>query len=108
MSPSAASWTVVFTPSAEADLFAIYDYIAERAGTAVASDFVGRIEQYCLGFSFVPERGTRRDDLRPRLRMVGFRRRATILFELNSEKRQVVILGIYYAGRNFEYDVSDE
>jgi hypothetical protein len=36
------------------------------------------------------------------LRTVGFRRRATILFEVDHKKRQVVIHGIYYGGRSFE------
>jgi hypothetical protein len=48
-----------------------------------------------------PERGTQRNDLRPGLRTVGYRRRATILFELDQQARKVVILGIYYAGRSF-------
>ena len=102
MSPTA--WSVVVTGSAEADLLAIYDYIAERGGTNAANRFVGSIEAYCLGMANTPERGTRRDDLRPGLRTVGFRRRATILFQLERQARKVVILGIYYAGRNFALD----
>jgi toxin ParE1/3/4 len=98
MSP--ASWSVVITPSAEADLVAIYDYIAERAGARTAHRFVNGIEAYCLAMTNTPERGTRRDDLRRGLRTVGFRRRATILFHLDRPARKVVILGIYYAGRN--------
>jgi toxin ParE1/3/4 len=99
MSP--AVWSVVITASAEADLVAIYDYIAERAGADIAYRFAQNIEAYCLGMADVPERGTRRDDLRPGLRTVGFRRRATILFQLDRKAQEVVILGIYYAGRNF-------
>ncbi|MGZ8390750.1 MAG: type II toxin-antitoxin system RelE/ParE family toxin [Rhodoplanes sp.] len=66
------TWSVVFSAAAEADLVAIYDYIAERGGPAVALRFVERIEAYCLDFSTMPERGTRRDDLRAGLRTVGF------------------------------------
>lgn len=95
------AYSVIITASAEADLLAIYNYIEERAGTAIALRFVDRIEQYCLGFANVPERGTRRDDLRRWLRTVGFRRRATILFEVDDRARQVVIHG-GYAGRSIE------
>jgi toxin ParE1/3/4 len=95
------TFTVVFSASAKADLFAIYDYIADRAGEAIAVRFVERIEAYCLGFRDMPERGTKRDDLRPGLRTVGFRRRATILFEVENATAQVIIHGIYYGGRNF-------
>jgi toxin ParE1/3/4 len=96
------TFTVVFAASAKADLFAIYDYIAERAGAEIAIRFVETIEDYCHGFSTMPERGIRRDDLRPRLRTVGFRRRATILFEVDRKARRVAIHGIYYGGRSLE------
>lgn len=96
------TYAVIFSAAAEADLYAIYDYIAERAGAQIALRFIESIEHYCLGFADTPERGTRRDDLRPGLRTVGFRRRATILFAVDRAARQVVIHGIYYAGRSLE------
>ena len=101
------TYTVIFSAPAEADLFAIYDYIAERAGGAIALRFVESIETYCLDFAQMPERGMRRDDLRPGLRTVGFRRRATILFEVDSAARRVVIHGVYYGGRSLE-GIEDE
>lgn len=96
------TFTVVFSAPAKADLFAIYDYIFERAGAEIALRFFESIEAYCSGFSNMPERGTKRDDLRPGLRTVGFRRRATILFEVERNAGRVVIHGIYYGGRNLE------
>jgi toxin ParE1/3/4 len=103
------TFTVGFTSSAKADFFAIYDYIAERAGAEIALRFIESIEAYCLGFATMPERGTKRDDLRPGLRTVGFRRRATILFEVEQTARRVVIHGVYYAGRSLErFDEQDE
>jgi plasmid stabilization system protein ParE len=51
------TYAVIFSAPAEADLFAIYDYIAERAGGAIALRFVESIEAYCLGFAHMPERG---------------------------------------------------
>jgi plasmid stabilization system protein ParE len=92
---------------AENDLFAIYDYIAARAAPATALRFLERLEKYCLSFGEVPESGTRRDELRPRLRTAGFRRRATILFEVDHASRGVIIHGIYYAGRNIELPDED-
>jgi toxin ParE1/3/4 len=103
------TFRVVFSASAKADLFAIYDYIAERAGATIALRFVESIEIYCRGFETLPERGARRDDLRPGLRTVGFRRRATILFEVERATRQVVIHGIYFGGRSLVgLDETDE
>jgi plasmid stabilization system protein ParE len=107
MSPARPAWTVVITKPARDDLFAIYDYVADRADEEIALRFIDRIEAFCLGFATVPERGTRRDDLRPGLRTAGFRRRVTILFELDRPSRTVVILGIYYGGRNIGGTTAD-
>ena len=101
-------YAVIISNAAEGDLVAVYRYIAERAGDDTALRFVDRIEQYCLSFANFPERGTKRDDLRRGLRTIGFRRRATILFEIDRRARQVIIHGIYYAGRNLEATEGDD
>ena len=88
---------VIFRPSAEADLQAIYEFIEQR-NPEYASRFVGRIESYCLGFADFPERGTRRDDLRPGMRIVGFERRVLIAFTVLDET--VEIAHILYGGRD--------
>jgi toxin ParE1/3/4 len=95
-------FAVSFSAAAEADLIAIYDYVAERAGAEVAFNYVSRIETYCLGFNVAPERGSRRNDLGQGLRTVGFERSATILFQVAAKPRTVTVLGIYYRGRSFE------
>jgi toxin ParE1/3/4 len=64
---------VVLAPEARTDLFGIYTYISERSGIARALAYVERIEAYCKGFADFPERGTRRDDLSPGLRVIGLR-----------------------------------
>jgi toxin ParE1/3/4 len=91
---------VIFSPEARDDLFSLYMYIAERSGHSLAIGFVNRIEGYCLGFEVAAERGTRRDDLRPGLRLVGFERRMTVAFHV--EPRSVTIDRIFYAGRDVE------
>src|SRR5690348_17109436 len=70
---------VSFRPQAEADLFGLYRYIAAEAGLEVAGAYIGRIEAACLSLETFPERGTRRDDIRPGLRTIGFEGRATIV-----------------------------
>lgn len=97
-------FAVTFTAAAQSDLTAIYDYIAERAGASIAFGYAKRLEQYCLGLSLAPERGSRRDDLGRGVRTVGFERNATILFQVNSKSRTVTILGLYYRGRAIEPD----
>ena len=91
---------VYFRPQAEADLVALYDYIASQAGVIVAGGYIDRIETACLALANFPERGTRRDDILPGLRTIGFERRATIAFRVL--KTRVDIVTIAYGGRDFE------
>jgi plasmid stabilization system protein ParE len=92
--------SVAFDPQAQHDLDDIFEYIADHASVATARAFTGRLEAYCLGFETFPERGTRRDDIRPGLRTVGFRRKATVAFTIKEDR--VVILRILYGGRNVD------
>ncbi len=91
---------VTFRPLAEADLFALYRRIAEAAGTGVAGAYIDRIESACLALETFPERGTRRDDIRPGLRTIGFERRATIVFQI--ARAEVVVVRISYGGQDYE------
>ena len=93
---------VVFAPRAERHLESIYLHIEAQAGAARADAFTGRIVAYCLALTRFPERGMRRDDLRPRVRFVGYRRRVSIAFIVEPEA--IVILGVYYSGRDYEAD----
>ena len=89
---------VVFAPEAQDDLLQLYDFIADRAGSSRARTYTDSILSYCLGFATFPERGTRRDDLRPGLRIVGFRRRVTIAFHIGQDR--VTIDRVLYGGRD--------
>ena len=91
---------VVFAPEARDDLKDLYLFIAERADAGQALAYVERIETYCRGFTDFPERGTRRDDLFPGLRVVGFERRVTIAFHVGADT--VTFLRILYGGRDID------
>ncbi|MBS0522185.1 MAG: type II toxin-antitoxin system RelE/ParE family toxin [Proteobacteria bacterium] len=91
--------TVVFAPEARHDLLELGDWIAERAGVETALNYIARLEEYCLDFEVSPERGRRRDDIRPGLRITGFERRVTIAFTVS--ETEVTILRLYYGGRNW-------
>lgn len=91
---------VVFTPEARNDLFEIYDWIAEKASPQIAITYIDRIEAYCLRFELASERGHRRDDISPGLRIVGFERRVTIAFAVDDD--HVTILRLFYGGQNWE------
>ena len=91
---------LVFRPLARQDLVDLCDFIATDAGAAIALGYVDRIEAACLALTRFPERGTRRDEIRPGLRSIGFERRATILFEVRPE--EILIVRIAYGGRDLD------
>jgi toxin ParE1/3/4 len=95
-----AAREVIFAPEALADLQGLYDAIAEGAAPARALAWVEQVRAYCQGLATFPERGMRRDDLRPGLRTIGYRRRVTVAFHVTAER--VVIDRILYAGRDLE------
>src|SRR5690606_850048 len=91
---------VVFTEAALDQLNSIFLYVAAEASIRTAERFVSDITDYCEGLVPFPERGQRRDELRPGLRLVGFRRQVTIAFRIDAEA--VHILGVFYGGRDVE------
>ncbi len=89
---------VVFGPDAAKDLAEIADWITTEASATTARRYVDRIRRFCGRFDMFPERGTRRDDLAPGLRTIGFEKRVTVVFTVTRET--VVILRLFYGGRD--------
>jgi len=93
-------YEVVFSPEARDDLMALYLFIADNAGDAVAMSYVERIEAYCRDFADFPQRGIGRDDLLPGLRVVGFERRVSLAFHIESGR--ITFDRILYGGRDVD------
>lgn len=93
---------VVFTSGAEADLDDLEQYLATRFSERNAARYVDRIVEFCKSLALAPYRGASLNDKRPGLRTVGMERRVTIQFQV--KETQVVILGVYYAGRSIEWE----
>lgn len=94
------SHRVILSPEAEAHLESIYRYIAADSSPDVARDYTEAIARKCAGLATFPRRGTPREDLGTGLRTLAFRRRATIVYSV--EPGEVTILGIFYAGLDYE------
>ena len=103
---SSLTHKVLFAPEARDDLKALYLYIAERAGDERAMAYIERIEAYYCGFADFPERGTRRNDLFPGLRIVGFERWAALAMLVNTDT--VTFLRILYGGRDLDVLMDSE
>jgi toxin ParE1/3/4 len=97
-------YKVIFSPRAERQLDAVYSYIAEHGGEERAEGYISGIVAFCQRLSLFPERGTKRDDLRPGLRIVGYAKRVTVAFSVKGDR--VMIHGIFYGGQ--DYDVMIE
>lgn len=93
-------YKVSFRPQAEADLLALYRYIATEAGYETAGNYIDRIEAACMALETFPKRGTERNDIRPGLRIIGFEKHTSIAFTVT--KREVVIVRIFYGGQDYE------
>ncbi|MDX8524588.1 type II toxin-antitoxin system RelE/ParE family toxin [Mesorhizobium sp. MSK_1335] len=99
-------YEVVFHPQAKAELEELYEHIAERASPAIAWNFVAGIRDHCGRLSTFPQRGTERTEIMPGVRLVGYRRTVSIAFAIEGER--VLILGIFYGGRNITPDLFKE
>ena len=93
----------------------LLDYIAisthiERwtEDRAVADRTVDAIREHLKAFATFPHRGTCRDDLRPGLRIVPFKKRTAIAFEVDDEARCVTVLRVFYGGQDYEAVMRDQ
>lgn len=98
--------TVRFTPEALNQLDELEAHIAGVGSPTVVARYVDSIVDYCENLWTFPHRGTRRDDLRPGLRTLGYRRRVTILFEVSDDT--VNIIGVFYGGQDYEAALRDD
>ncbi len=99
-------YTVVFTPEAEAQLVELYVYIAAEASPEIGARFTDGILTFCESLSTFPARGTRRDDIRPGLRITSYRKHVAIVFHVSEDR--VDIVGIFYGGQDYDAVLTEE
>lgn len=97
-------YTVTFTPEAAEQLDLLYGYVAAAASPAIALRYTDAIVSYCESLRISPHRGTRRDDIRPGLRVTNYKKSCVIAFDVAAD--QVCIIGLYYGGQDFESDLT--
>jgi len=92
---------VIVRKAALRDLENPYNNIRDRNGSPVnAYRFVQRIRDFRAGLGTFPERGIRRDDIRPGLRIIVFERVVAIAVEIRGD--EVTIGRIFSARRDYE------
>lgn len=92
------AFRVIYSREAQSHLIAIDRYIAREASPRIAHRFVDGLVARCDSLAEFPFRGSPRDDIRPGMRTMVFRRRATIIYSIENET--VIIIGVLYAGRD--------
>lgn len=90
-------------PDVLLDFIAITEHIERwTVDRDLADRTVDAIRNFIKGFPERPHRGTKRDDLRPGLRIIPFRKRTAIAFEIDEERRVVTILRVFYGGQDYD------
>ena len=92
---------ITFRTEALEQLEEIYDYIAAAGSPGNAAGFTESIISFCEGLADFPYRGMARDDLRPGLRTIGYKKSTIIAYATLNHR--VTIVGIFYGGRDYEY-----
>jgi toxin ParE1/3/4 len=92
--------SVFYTPRARRHLRDLYLYLAEVSDPDTAERFVTAITDHCDTLADFPLRGSARDDIRPGMRTIGFRRRALVAFTPSDDT--ISILAVFYGGRDYE------
>src|ERR1700712_4324544 len=83
--------TITFLPLARLQLRGIRNYISAQSGPGRAAAYVNTIIAACAQLATFPQRGAKRDDLRPGLRILGFRRRVAIAFTISPDGTVVIV-----------------
>jgi toxin ParE1/3/4 len=100
------SHKIVVSNEAREQLDDLYDYIATASSPATALRFNNAILDQLESLRDFPDLGTPRDDILTGLRTIGFRRRVTIAFVV--EDTEVLVVGIFYGGQDFEAILRDD
>lgn len=95
-----SGYRVVFRREALNQLEALYDYIASAGSPDNAARYTDAIVAYCQGLTDFPYLGIARDDIRPGLRTIGYKKRIVIAFAVL--ENTVAIVGIFSGGRDYE------
>lgn len=93
-------YRIVFQREALRQLEGLYCYIADAGSPDNAARYTDAIITYCEGLADFPHRGIARDDIKPGLRTIGYRKRVVIAFAILNDV--VAVLGIFYGGRDYE------
>ena len=92
-------------PEVERDVFDILDLVAEYSGAETALRKLAEIEATVHSLADTPHKGTIRDEIAPGLRAIPAGRKGVVCFVVDDELKEVRIVAIGYAGREWGLQV---
>lgn len=101
------NYLVRFAPEAADQLEELHAFVSMAATSGIASDYLEAIVGYCEGLAVFPIRGTPREDIRPGLRTVAYKKRVIIAFNVDEHAKAIEILGVFYGGQDYESALVD-
>jgi toxin ParE1/3/4 len=97
------NYRVTFNPQAIRQLRDIERFLSGIMAPDDAEAFTETLIRFCENsLKTFPNRNRKRDDVAKGLRLLGYRKRATILYRVNDDKHVVTISAIYYGGQDWE------
>lgn len=102
------TYSVLLSGRARDQLIALDGYIAAAASPEIAARYTDAVADFCFSLATFPERGMRRDDIRPGLRITNYRKRTVIAFAVDTGAKQVSILGVFHGAQDYETALSNE
>ena len=95
-----SNYFVNFSPESREQLVGLYHYLAAKADTVTAFNYVNAVVHHCEKLKTFPLRGVARDDIREGLRITHFEGRTIIAYAVIESV--VSIVGVFYGGQDCE------
>jgi toxin ParE1/3/4 len=93
-------YEVRYSPGAREDISELTEFIASKSSGEIAFRYIASLVRECESLRNAPQRGNKRSDLRPNMRLIGFKRAVSIVFRVEENESLVVILGFSYRGQS--------
>ncbi|MDR2703403.1 MAG: type II toxin-antitoxin system RelE/ParE family toxin [Cellulomonadaceae bacterium] len=96
---------VTYSQASQRHLLNLAIYVADERGEDIAEGLINRILRFCAALSIFPRRGRLREDIAPRLRVIGFEGSGTIAYRVADDNDDVEIIGIFYGAWDWEQHI---
>jgi toxin ParE1/3/4 len=91
---------IIYSSESRQDIDRIFLWIARKASAATAFRYINKLQDKVETFQHASERGVRRDDLEPGLRVAALADRTVMAFKVVDDK--VLVGRIFYGGQDWE------